>query len=238
MSKLPLGKDNLDIQTVRKIGYMKFVAVIGVSSYHFSKPQLLKAMDTTQIHTFGWPIGIVFHETDLKPYPTESGIESKVEDPDRYDFWTLKINGEFCYFGSYFEDMRTADKLFFDTRVVRITETIWRTVRLYKTLGIRSEDYIGFRFIHGGLKNRRLTVANPRRVMTHERICKDAEKAESDFSITLGEMISENNEVNKENMKRYVFETIEKVTHNFDFFEPNRSVVDEIVDSFLNGRIS
>lgn len=232
---------NTDIFTKEGIiqnGFMELSASVDNSPLSVPNDQLLIAADETQIHTFGWPIGVVLHVPDLKPRSKADGIEAEIKSNDCYDYWCLKQNGNYYYIGSFFEDSRVKNKLYIDTRIIRITEGVWRIVRLYKWLKVPLENTISFCIRHGGLKGRTLAVASPSRIFMTSKICYEDMPVTTKFSCKLNEFVSENNEINVDAMKKIVLKLISDVTILFDYYKPAENVVYEIVDSFLKGRIS
>jgi nucleoside 2-deoxyribosyltransferase len=126
-----------------------------VANTPINRPQseLLQAAEEAAIHAFGWPIGVVLHN-DLAPKPVKDGILAVIPSAYSYDFWTLRKNGEFYLLQTLFEDKRATKKLFFDTRIVRITEALLYCARLYTRLGVSGADVIHFGVRHAGLMGR------------------------------------------------------------------------------------
>src|SRR5207249_2885375 len=125
----------------------------------------------SEIHTFGWPIGVTLENRDeFRSRPYGDGIRAEIG-MDRsafsgrpsYDYWTLRANGDFYLLQSLFEDDRTTDKLFFNTRIVRVTESFLFAANLYENLGVAPETRISVRVTHRGLAGRELTSSNPNR---------------------------------------------------------------------------
>ena len=87
---------------------------------------LLETAHRSEVHTFGWPIAVVLlNRSELKPQPTSTGIIARVYDPRRgsVDFWSWHEAGSFYLYKTIFEDERKKGSIFFDTRIIRITET-------------------------------------------------------------------------------------------------------------------
>lgn len=101
-----------------------------------SQIELLNAVRRSEIHTFGWPIGVTLENRDeFRPRPYGDGIRAEVafdrsafSGRPSYDYWALRSNGDFYLLQSLFEDDRTENKVFFNTRIVRVTESfsLWR----------------------------------------------------------------------------------------------------------------
>jgi len=104
-----------------------------------SQIELLSAVRNSEIHTFGWPIGVLLENRDeFRPKPVADGIIAEVSLPEgkssskpSYDFWALRNNGDFYLLQSLFEDERGSQKLFVDTRTVRVTESLMFCANLY-----------------------------------------------------------------------------------------------------------
>ena len=132
-----------------------------------SQIELLNAVRQSEIKTFGWPIGILAENQEkYKPRPYGDGIRAEIsiggEPKDRlsYDYWALRSNGEFYLLQSLFEDTRTKDTIFFDTRIVRVTEALMFAQNLYSRLGAPPESRVRIRITHVGLKARKIAAAS------------------------------------------------------------------------------
>jgi hypothetical protein len=113
--------------------------------------ELLKAASSAQIHTFGWPIGVVLESPEeFKPSPIADGIVAGIQRAEEhaFDYWSLRRDGSFYLMQSLFEDQRASKALFFDTRIVRIAETLLsqRCCRQGRPLGVQ---------VAGGRRSRR-----------------------------------------------------------------------------------
>ena len=109
-----------------------------------SQIELLNAVRRSEIKTFGWPIGVLLeNREEFKPRPIADGIVAEVaitqglmSDRPSYDLWSLRSSGDFYLLQSLFEDQRSESKLFFDSRVVRVTESLMFCANLYENLGV------------------------------------------------------------------------------------------------------
>ncbi len=137
-----------------------------------SQVELLNAVRKAEIRTFGWPMGILLESRDeYRPRPvTDGGIVAEIAIADKslsgapsYDYWAARNNGDFYLLQSLFEDERTTDAVFFDTRIVRVTEAILFIAGLYTHLGVPSEARATLRVAHLGLQNRTLRSAGGNR---------------------------------------------------------------------------
>lgn len=202
---------------------------------------LVDAVQATQIHAFGWPIGAVVTTNDYRPRPKENGIYAEIDrlgdPPDSlmrgYDYWSLRKDGTFYLLKSLFEDRRSPSprSIFVDTRVVRTAEVFLRTARLYEALGVEAQEVIGCRIEYGGLRGRILGFANPRRVpLVSPRVCSDDSVVKT-FQMPLQQYLDPTG------LKQIVYEVVKGLTELCDFYDPSRSLTDPIIDAFLQGRV-
>jgi hypothetical protein len=97
-----------------------------------SQLELLNAVRSSEVHTFGWPIAVTLeNREEFRPRPTEEGIVAEISsalgelsDKKSYDYWTARNNGDFYLLQGLFEDSRAEMAIFADTRIVRITEQL------------------------------------------------------------------------------------------------------------------
>ena len=109
-----------------------------------SQIELLNAVKQSEIRTFGWPIGITLENRDeYRPRPYGDGIKAEISIGDKpsertsYGYWALRSNGDFYLLQSLFEDSRRPNQVFFDTRIVRVTESLMFIENLYAKLGVQ-----------------------------------------------------------------------------------------------------
>ena len=214
-------------------GYLEATSYLPASNLSVTQTELLNAADRAQINTLGWPIGVVLRNRDeFAPKPQKDGIKAVISISDRssFDYWTLKKNGDFYLLKSLSEDMRAENKMFFDTRIVRITEILMYYSRLYAELGAGSNSRAVIKIIHSGLKGRTLSAANPARAFSfiREKPCEE-NQLESSIEKRLKDIMPE--------IKELVYNISCDLFVMFDYFIPNRQVVDEIVDNFIKGKV-
>src|SRR6266496_4182266 len=155
-------------------GYMEFTSIPVNAKLIAGAKEWLQAVELTQIHTFGWPIGAVINNREFYPVPDEDGIRAEIDRRSDsrdsitwgYDFWRLRKDGTFYVLKSLFEDARSPSQrsIFVDTRTVRTAEVFLRTAKLYEALGVPPDTVISCRIEYGGLKGRVLGVISPRRM--------------------------------------------------------------------------
>ena len=196
--------------------------------------ELLRRAREAQIETFGWPIGIVLDREGLRPRPTTDGIVAEVviQEPNRrnsYDYWAIRKDGDFYLLKSIFEDERQENVIFFNTRIVRITETLLYATRLYSGLKVPRDAHYLVGIRHGGLKGRVLSTSSIARRFPPS-----------------GDRVSGENEVYSEldttieHTESNLIELVERFTQPlfvvFNFFELSRSVLEDIVNKFVGGK--
>ncbi len=198
-----------------------------------SQVELLNAVRQSEIKTFGWPIGITLENRDeFRPRPYGDGIRAVVSidqvDHISFDYWAARSNAEFYLLQSLFEDMREPNSIFFDTRIVRVTECLMFIQNLYTKLGMPPETGIVIRVSHGGLKDRLLTKASPFRMMFSDKTATENVSA-SELMVTLGKM--------RDTRVEDVRKILEPMFMLFDFTQFGGAVYDEIVKNFERGLV-
>lgn len=204
---------------------------------HSPKPiwgpqELNEAARRSEINTFGWPIGVYLgNREEFRPRPRADGIvaEIAIEDRSSYDYWTIRRNGDFYSLSSLFEDRQLPAQLFFDTRVIRATESLLYCARLYSRLGVDPSSKVQLSLRFTGLKDRILTAANPHRHHSlHERRCLEDEMG-AEVSTSLQEI--------EASIVDLVKRLLSPVFMLFDFFELSDSVYEDLVNKFVRGKV-
>ena len=201
----------------------------GEKLVRFRQGQLRKAMEETQVHAFGWPIGVVLDRPEYEPKPVRDGIRADILLPDKsqYDGWSLRNDLVFYLLKTLFEDTRAQGKIFLDTRVVRTAEIILRLARLYKALEVPSDTKVVIQIRYTGLRGRVLSVADRRRVLHGERICIEDEIMTS-IQEQLGNMESK--------LVELTHRAVSELTMLFDYFQPSKEqVVQPLLQEFFKG---
>jgi hypothetical protein len=199
-----------------------------------SQIDLLNAVRKSEIHTFGWPIGILLENRDeFRPRPTADGIRAEVPVEQSalsgrasYDYWALRNTGDFYLLQSLFEDDRDPNAIFFNSRLVRVTEALMFAANLYEALGAPGETKLSVRVTHRGIAGRTLSSSNPRRHLFPR-------KAQVDESQT--EFVEETGKL-RDNMVADVRKIAEPLFMLFDFMQFETPVYGEIITSFVQGR--
>lgn len=225
----------LGLKDLNKSGFMEVRMTIPDSKLNVAQGELLRQAEAAQIHTFGWPIGIVLDREGARPKPTTDDIVAEIvikdiEKRESYDYWAIRKDGAFYLLKSLFEDQRRPGHIFFNTRIVRITETLLYAARLYAGLKV-PPDYrylVGIR--HGGLKDRVLSTSSiARRFPPHGKIS-SVEEVYNEVETTI-----EKTESNPVDLVQSFTEPLFVV---FNFFELNRAVLEEIVNKYVAGEVT
>jgi hypothetical protein len=201
-----------------------------------SQLDLLNAVRSSEIHTFGWPIGVTLeNREEYRPRPTAEGIRAELAMAERassglpsYDYWAARNNGDFYLLQSLFEDQRGKNLVFFNTRIVRITESLLFAANLYSNLGVAPEIKVSIRIAHRGLSGRTITSSNPNRDVSPGEAHEDSSQTQ------LVEQLG----VLRERLVADVRQVAEPLFMLFDFKQFNESVYADIVTGFAEGRVT
>jgi hypothetical protein len=200
-----------------------------------SQIELLNAVRKSQIHTFGWPIGIVLdNREEFRPRPMTDGIRAEVSVTQlaftgrpSYDYWALRETGDFYLLQSLFEDDREAGVIFFNSRIVRVTEAFLFAANLYDSLAVPGETKVSTRVTHRGLNGRILSSSNPMRRL-FERSAATVDVSQSQVVEEVG------------NLRTHLVANVRRVTEPlfmvFDFAQFDSKVYEDIVTSFSKGQ--
>lgn len=194
---------------------------------------LYDAAQNSTISTFGWPIAIFMTREEYKPRMNDNGIHAEIliqgENAihNSYDYWALNTNGAIYLLKSLFEDDRKPGAIFFDTRIIRITELLMYIRNLYFRLGIPDDSKISISIGHYGLQGRVLTAASPNRHLFDRKTDLDTVKTETETSVS---------EI-KNDLATVVERFTSELFEAFEFFELAPSVLREIVENFSKGKI-
>jgi MinD-like ATPase involved in chromosome partitioning or flagellar assembly len=166
-------KADLSIRPLGLSGHTEFCSSLLRFRPNTNQAKLLDATRAAQIHVFGWPIGVILDNVpDSRPRPTNDGIVAQIKGEHAplgasYDYWAWRNNGDFYLLQSLFEDEHAPDVklLYFDTRIVRLAETLLYCSRVYKRLGVPFDAPVQFAARWAGLKDRKLRAATPTRFL-------------------------------------------------------------------------
>jgi hypothetical protein len=181
------------------------------------------------IHTFGWPIAAYLgNREEFRPHPRADGIVAEMPIADSYDYWSIRRNGDFYFLGSLFEDARDASKIFFNTRIIRVTEALLYCARLYERLGVDPTTRVRIAIRHGGLRGRIIASSSLSRYLRPYAPAVEDE-VEIEVNTSLQEIES--------NLVSLVKQLVAPVFVLFDFFEIGDAIYEEIVNAFVAGRV-
>lgn len=197
----------------------------------FGHLALRDAARASEIRTFGWPIGI-FLDNEQSPSAVQDGIEADVRfrlDDSSYDHWAIRTDGSFYLRQTLFEDKRDPEAIFFNTRIVRVAESMLYIRRLYEKLALPKGSTVSFEVAHEGIAGRRLSVAGNRHLSPFLRKIK---ASESRTLVHFAHPLSD------EQVPTRVKEILEPLFVLFDFFKLSDEVYQDIVKRFIGGEIS
>jgi hypothetical protein len=195
-----------------------------------SPRELLDVAQASQIKTFGWPIGVVAENAEYHPRPTNEGIMAEIplQDPGSYDYWCLTRAGDFYLLKSLFEDRQDTNAILFNTRIVRVTETLLYCRGLYSRLGVTAGAVVNIGIRHGGLKGRTLRATSNYRFFPTGPSTED--EVETEVHVPLSEIDSR--------LVDLVRGFTEPIFEVFDFARFEDSLYASIVNSFVAGKVT
>ena len=195
--------------------------------------QLLDAARTSQIHTFGWPIGVILDQADKSPQSKADGIMAEVSEPSlgtglSYDYWALNTHGDFYTLIDLFEDTRSRGQLFADIRIIRTAEALIYCSKLYRSLGVNGNTLVKFKIGYDGLAGRTLGFGKQSRLpplpskTTEQAITSEIAFLLSNFDAELVSLVRQ---------------LCEPLFLLFGFTRFDQSLYQQIVTDFRNGKI-
>lgn len=202
-----------------------------------SQIELLEGVREAQIHTFGWPISVLIeNNAEWKPKPVTDGIRAEValdsntspSGRHSFDYWAARNTGDYYLLQSLFEDTRAANSIFFDTRIVRVTEALLFATRLYERLGVDNEARLFFRVGHRGLGGRSLASANPNRIIRPVDQCATTEHR-SERVVRVGDVRKE--------LVEHVEGLLAPLFVLFGFTKLQTAIFEDIVRRFERGEV-
>ena len=208
---------------------MEIVAALRPPKPAKTRQDLNEAAAQAPIHTFGWPIAVYMHNNDsYRPRPRADGIAAEISTGESYDCWSLRSNSDFYFAGSLFEDKRREGAIFFDTRTNRVTEALMYLIRLHGLLGTPREQSLVVRITHRGIKGRQLVAANQDRHMLPR-----APSIEDESSTVIEASL----DALEASLPAFVRSIVDPFFELFDFKRFDPSVLDAIVNNFVEGRV-
>lgn len=226
----------IGLRNLERSAFMEIHMTLCNFTLNILQGELLRRAREAQIETLGWPIGIVLDREGFRPRPTTDGIVTEVviKESDRqrsYDYWALRKDGDFYLFKSIFEDERRENVIFFNTRIVRITETLLHAARLYSGLDVPRDAHYLVGIRHGGLKGRTLSTSSiARRLPSSSATLSGENEVYSELDTTI--------EQTESNLVDLVESFTQPLFVIFNFFELNRGVLEDIVNKFVAGEVT
>lgn len=218
------------LQSTGKKGFMEIRFALNNPKLFKTQQELDEAASTSNVNTFGWPIGIYMTNPEYKTIPKADGIVAQIlaHKKTTLDYWAIHRNGDYYLLKTIFEDGREPIKLYFDTRIIRVTETLIYCARLYSRLEVDPTSIVNIAIKHGGLKDRIIGVASPSRTMFERSSCSEDE-VESSISTSLSGL--------ETNLVGLVKEFITPLFTLFNFFEIDDDIYEEIINAYVQGRM-
>lgn len=146
---------------------------------------------------------------------------------DVYDYWAIRRNGDFFCVKSIFEDTRSPSVIFFDTRIVRVTEALLYLLRLYDNLGVDRSSFARIAIRHSGLTGRSLTSSSfPIRMFGKAQEDSVEAQVEGSLSEIETQIVS------------FVRQLVSPLLELFDFYTVDDAEYDRIVERFVAGEVA
>lgn len=225
------------LQTLKIQTHMEVKVKFTNPDLDFKKVKLRDATRESTISTFGWPIAVFLDNRDeYRPVADAKGIKAEIpierHDLDggkTYDYWAIQTSAAFYTLKSIFEDLRNPEIISFNTRIVRITEVFMYLKNLYKNLGIEPKKEFEITIKHGGIKGRKLGTLSQNRLMLGTYIA-----GENEVSTTIKTSV--------DSFEGNPSDIVEKITEplfeQFNFYKVDRKILEQIVNDYLNGKVT
>jgi hypothetical protein len=214
-------------------GYMEIRAALHLPKVNKTQTELSEAARTAELRSpFGWPIAAYLNNRDdARPKPRTDGISAEIQGVSEktYDYWAIRRNGDFYFYCSLFEDVRRPGQIFFNTRIVRVTEALLYLMRLYTNLGLDRSSRFSVAVRHGGLRGRILSGTGERTLLGLPRKCEE-ELSDEEVSGSIDEFEKE--------LVGKVETLLSPLFRLFEFFELGRPIYEDIVNKFIKGIVS
>ncbi len=224
-------------------GFYKFVIRVPYGIDQIDNTTLLEIATKSECHNTGWPIGVVMTKPEYKPVPLADGIRAIIKGRrsiisdmgDEFDYWALNNRGHFFFVRSQEEDATYRQELAkgnkflsFDVAIWRISEIICYASNLCVELNLKQSDKIKLTLSYTGLADRALSVSDPRRLGFIVARKSVEDEYGKDLQLQVTDIMPK--------LKEHVYQIATGLFGLFDFYKPDRAIVDSIVDEFLNSR--
>jgi len=195
-----------------------------------SQRRLADAVAAKNIDTFGWPIGVSI--ASQPPKPIVDGIVTEIPWAERgsYDYWALSRAGMFYLLKTLSEDVLEAPgKLYFNTRIVRVAETVMFLSALYQELGAPPNAHIRLEIVHSGIAGRVLSAVGRRRGTFIDRRTTE-DRVASDTTFRLGDVDAR--------LVDIVRELSSPLFMVYEYLEVADTVYADLVEQFRAGQVT
>lgn len=195
--------------------------------------ELLSAARHAMIHTFGWLIGPVLDAPEKRPRPRTDGIFAEIRTQGfngypMYDYWALTRSGDFYSLSSLLEDDGGLKSLSFNVRIARTAEALMYCERLYRNLGANGNVAVRFSLRHFGLRGRVLKASGSR--VLSEKVSSEENEVTTEVEFLLEDVAKDLVDLTQK--------LCEPLFLVFDFTRFKRTVYEQIVTDFVNGKVS
>ena len=210
-------------------GSMEIRFALDPPKINVTQNDLYNAARSSEIHTFGWPIGVfLYNIPEEKPYPTNEGIVAEIQ-TESYDYWTINKKGDFYSLISLFEDQRNkSEYVFYDIRIFRVTESLLYCAKLYNHFDVGPFKNVYFAIRHSGFMGRVIIPSDPSTLV--RKVHKSIENNSETSIVFRLDQIESNLVILVKDICTPFFEL-------FDFFQVDHAYYENIIDRFVSGRI-
>lgn len=211
-------------------GFMQVQVAVFRPKGNWDQVTLRNAVRDSNIHTFGWPVVPFVDSPEFQPRSMNDGLVAEIvnQESRSYDYWALLKTGDLFFLSSFFEDEHTEGQIFFNTQIVRVTETLLFLRQMYSVLKLDPVHLFEVTFSYGGLRNRSLTstgrIRSPNPPRSEEDTC------ESSIITNIGDI--------KPHLTTKVIDLLAPLFRLFDFKEYSRDIYSQIVIDFVNGKLT
>lgn len=195
---------------------------------------LVDAVRKSAIHTFGWPIGVYLPSVQEARARINGAVyELSIDDSNRssYDYWAASTTGDFYLLKTLSEDaLGSREHLFFNTRIVRVAETVMFLKAYYAELGAPPESQVDLSVRHLGLRHRSLSAAGNRKHTLSKFRTTDEDEASTSVRFAVGSPDDE--------LIALVKRLLEPLFMVYEFFEVPDEVYADLISRFRAGEVS
>lgn len=176
-------------------------------------------------------IGAVRSREEYRPHPTAEGIVAEIKDDNSFNYWSLRVNGDFYLVQTLFEDGPRPQQnlLGINWRVGQVTEALLYCARLYTQLNVSSTQAVQIGIRHNGLKGRTLSWERS----GYRDLEDEYKSAENEANATVFVQLSEV----ESRLVGLVEEVCEPLFMLFNFFEVRKETYSKLIDDVVSRRV-